>query len=163
MAIVFSSQFFANFLDFFWVFSCVCFSKGSLISKSFPLWLKSPKNHNPVNTIHLKRRCSGFLFGDLSQNEILYEIKLPLVTSTLTLMSDAASNSCILRNGQKSQDFVASAIFTDCRQSNEVSHNFLPHLPLCPDFKISSRKMRTDILFKVNEIWFNMLIKLIYW
>ena len=81
----------------------------------------------------------AMFFGDLSQSEIFSEIKLPLVTSTLTLMSDAASNSCIFRNGQKSQDFVASAIFTDCQQSNEVSHNFLPHLPLCWDFEILFR------------------------
>ena len=74
------------------------------------------------------------LFGDLSQSEILSEIKLPLVTSTLTLMSDAASNSCILRNGQKSQDFVASAIFTDCRQSNDHESQFPAAPPTMLEF-----------------------------
>ena len=56
-----------------------------------------------MSTIHCKKDAQDCvlaqLFGDFSQSEILSEIKLPLVTSTLTLMSDAASNSCILRNG----------------------------------------------------------------
>ena len=37
-------------------------TKGGLISESFSLWLKSPKNGRhkfQLTTIHLKRRCSG--------------------------------------------------------------------------------------------------------
>ena len=66
--------------------------KGGLISESFTLWLTSLKKllnydpeHYPTREKMLRVVIWHLLFGDVSQSEKLFEIKLPLSKLGITI------------------------------------------------------------------------------
>ena len=70
-------------INFFEIF---CFDKGGIISKSFPLWLKSPKmgaKSLSCTSFSESVQCSDLapIFRDLSLSEKLSKIKPPLILS----------------------------------------------------------------------------------